>query len=140
MDIKPPINVPQMHCTGPADVKYEMVADKENDQFVSVSSMGYFLHSGHNLSSLQEDGVNLLTLRGNVPKQYAYNLMDALFTVEEMGTHCFRENSKTTKPGLDMKRVKLLEGRFHCYLSLCVCVQVGQGESVGKYYKVNYYA
>ena len=49
MDVKRPIHVPHMHSTGSADVKYEMVADdKENDQFVSVSSMGYFLYSTHN--------------------------------------------------------------------------------------------
>lgn len=112
-----------MHGTGPPDVKYEMINDdKENEQFVTVSSIGYFLYSSHDLSSLQEDGVNLLTIRGSAPKQYAYNLMQTLFTVEEMGTHCFRENSKTTKPGLDIKRVNLLEGRFHHYLSLCVHV------------------
>ena len=54
-----------------------------------------------------------------------HNVMDALFTVEEMGMHCFRENSRTTKPGLDMKRVKLLEGWLHnqCYVcspTLCI--------------------
>ena len=59
---------------------------------------------------MQEDGVNLLSLPGGIPRQYALNLMDAFFTVEEMGTHCFRENSRTTKPGLDVKRVQLVEG------------------------------
>ena len=89
------------------------------------------MYSSHDLSSLQEDGVNLIILRGNVPKQLAYNLMDALFTVEEMGSHCFRENSKTTKPGLDLKRVKLLEGRFHHYTpctSVSLCVHGDKGE------------
>ena len=64
---------------------------------------------------MQEDGVNLLSLPGEIPRQYALNVMQAIFTVEEMGTHCFRENSRTTKPGLDVKRVELIEGTIFIY-------------------------
>ena len=85
-----------------------VVGNQENDLFVSVSSVIYFSYSSCDVSHLVTIGRWCQSICGNVPKQYAYNLMDALFTVEEMGTHCFRENSRTTKPGLDMKRVKLL--------------------------------
>ena len=60
-----------------------------------LSSMTNLSHSVS--SYMYEDAVNLLSIHGTVPKQYAYNLMEALFTMEEMGTHCFREYSKTTK-------------------------------------------
>ena len=67
-------------------------------------------------SYIQGDGVNLLSLPGEIPRQYALNVMDALFTMEEMGTYCFRENSRTTKPGLDVKKVQLIEGKLQVYL------------------------
>ena len=55
--------------------------------------------------------MNLVTgIQAKDPVKYALSLMDNLFTEEEMGQHCFEENKRTTKPGLDKERVKLLEG------------------------------
>ena len=53
---------------------------------------------------MYEDAVNLLSIHVVVVR-CLNNLMEALFTVEEMGTHCFREDSKTTKPELDFSGV-----------------------------------
>lgn len=40
--------------------------------------------------------------------------MDAIFTESEMSTHCYEAGSRTTKPGLDVTKVQLLEGTVKC--------------------------
>lgn len=60
---------------------------------------------------LQEQGVNLLNVRGSSADKYALNLMDVLFTEDELATRCYEVSKRTTKPGLDPKRVQLLEGK-----------------------------
>ena len=61
----------------------------------------------------QEDGIDLLSIKAVDPAKYALNLMNALFTDEEMGSSCFKKRlgSKTEKPQLSPKRVGLLEGK-----------------------------
>ncbi|KAL5516313.1 hypothetical protein EMCRGX_G001604 [Ephydatia muelleri] len=60
---------------------------------------------------LTEDGIDLLSIKAVDPAKYALNLMNALFTDEEMGSSCFKKRlgSKTEKPQLSPKRVGLLE-------------------------------
>ena len=62
------------------------------------------------INVIQKSGLNLLNFRGTSPTKYATTLLNALFTEEELATRCYEENSRTTKPGLDVKRVQLLEG------------------------------
>lgn len=63
---------------------------------------------------IQKSGLNLLNFRETSPTKYAPTLLNALFTEEELTTRCYVDNSRTTKPGLDIKRVQLLEGVW-CY-------------------------
>lgn len=58
--------------------------------------------------------------------------MDVLFTDDEMSKCCYKESKRTTKPGLNKDKVKLLEGMsedcqahcqnyvnyYHCYRNL----------------------
>ena len=61
------------------------------------------------INIIQKSGLNLLNFRESSPTKYATSLLNALFT-EELATRCYKENSRTTKPGLDVKHVQLLEG------------------------------
>lgn len=58
----------------------------------------------------QENGVNLLTIRAMNPIKYALALMDALFSDEEMASHCFSCGARGTKPKLPQEKIKLIEG------------------------------
>ena len=62
---------------------------------------------------LQESGVD--------SSKYALQLMDILFTDQEMASSCYVAcTKKTKKPGLDPVRVTLLEGNFyHSYQATC---------------------
>lgn len=60
---------------------------------------------------LQEAGVNLLAIRAINPVKYALSLMDALFSDEEMASHCFSCGTRGTKPRLPQEKVKLIEGK-----------------------------
>ena len=44
------------------------------------------------------------------PSKYALTLMDVLFTDDEMRQSVYRSSSRSSKPGLDVNRIKLLEG------------------------------
>ena len=53
-------------------------------------------------------------LQFNVPSsdKYALAVMDALFTEEELGSHCYT-NSTKKKPPLSKEKVSLLEGTYN---------------------------
>ena len=53
--------------------------------------------------------MDLLSIKAADPGKYALNLMNALFTDEEMGSSCYKKGlgSKSEKPQLSPKRVKL---------------------------------
>ena len=53
------------------------------------------------INCVQEKGVNLLAVRAVDEEKYALQLMDALFTEEEMATSCYVVSQKSKKPGLD---------------------------------------
>ena len=57
--------------------------------------------------------MDLLSIKAADPGKYALNLMNALFTDEEMGSSCYKKGlgSKSEKPQLSPKRVKLMEGK-----------------------------
>ena len=64
-----------------------------------------------------QDGVNLLQILKvedfgrKDPGKGALKLMDVLFTDDELSSCCYKRISKRfAKPGLDNKRVKMLEG------------------------------
>ncbi len=59
---------------------------------------------------LQGNGVNLLSLRAVDPAKYALQLMEVLFTEDEMATSCYIASHRTKKPGLNKQKVLLLEG------------------------------
>ncbi|KAL5488968.1 hypothetical protein EMCRGX_G018000 [Ephydatia muelleri] len=62
---------------------------------------------------LTESGVNLLNLRGADINKYALNLMDALYTEDELKTSSFvpvGKSSTSVKPPLSPQRMQLLEG------------------------------
>ena len=59
-----------------------------------------------------------MSLTAKTPDKYALQLMDVLFTDQEMGSSCFISSKYSTKPGLDPKRVALLHGMMTC--TLCV--------------------
>ena len=61
--------------------------------------------------SVKDKGVNLLALRAVDEEKYALQLMDALFTDEEMSSSCYVSSQKSKKPGLDPVKVGLLEGK-----------------------------
>lgn len=51
------------------------------------------------------------------PNKYALQVMDALFSDEEMASSCYITSKRTNKPGLDIERVTLLEGTcIYCTL------------------------
>ena len=52
-----------------------------------------------------------MNIRAPDPGKYALNLMDVLFTDEEMRGSCFVATARTKKPALDITRVALLEGK-----------------------------
>ena len=51
--------------------------------------------------------------------------MDNLFTEEEMASHCYMENSRTTKPGLEKESVEILEGMFNFTCTLNMILALG---------------
>ena len=59
------------------------------------------------INIIQKSGLNVLNFRETSPTKYATTLLNALFTEEEVAIKCYEENSRTTKPGLDVKRVQL---------------------------------
>ncbi len=59
---------------------------------------------------MQENGIDLLTVRAVDPAKYALQLMDVIFTEAEMATSSYISSNRTAKPGLDVTRVALLEG------------------------------
>ena len=83
--------------------------------------MSEFLLRFDMLMFLQERGVDLLSIRGTDPSKYAIQLMDILFTDQEMASSCYvASTKKTKKPGLDPVRVTLLEGNcYHSYQAIC---------------------
>jgi hypothetical protein len=54
----------------------------------------------------------LLSIKAVDAPKYALNLLNALFTDEELGSSCYKKKprSKSEKPPLSPKRVALLEG------------------------------
>lgn len=54
--------------------------------------------------------MNLLQVRAVDEEKYALQLMDALFSDEEMAVSCYIASQKSKKPGLNPKKVELLEG------------------------------
>ena len=66
----------------------------------------------------QESGVDLLTLKGDVPTDYARALMNHLFSVEEMACSKYFAK-KSSKPPLDARKRKLLEGTLYYRIYIC---------------------
>ena len=62
-----------------------------------------------------------MNFRETSPTKYATTLLNALFTEEELATRCYEENSRTTKPGLNIQRVQLLEG-----MCMMLCLWIDQ--------------
>ena len=60
---------------------------------------------------MQENGVKLLHIRALNPIKYCLALMDALFTDDEMATHCFSSGSSSTKNPLPQEKVDLIKGK-----------------------------
>lgn len=48
------------------------------------------------------------------PGKYALQLMDSLFTVDEMATHCFEKTKLSKKESLDKEKVNLIYGNYKC--------------------------
>ena len=63
----------------------------------------------------QENGINLLKLRAVDPEKYSLQLMDFLFTDQEMASSCYVASQRTKKPGLDAEKIALLEGNYAAY-------------------------
>lgn len=59
---------------------------------------------------IKESGVHLLNLRAPTPSKYALQLMDILFTDEEMSSSIYEVSKRSSKPGLDAEKVQYLEG------------------------------
>ena len=69
--------------------------------------------------SIQEAGINFIKdIRASDAGKYALQLMDIIFTDEEMASSIYEESSKSKKPGLDRKRVAFLEGKITCLYQL----------------------
>ena len=69
--------------------------------------------------SIQEAGINLIQdIRASNAGKYALQLMDIIFTDEEMASSIYEESSKSKNPGLDHKRVAFLEGKITCLYQL----------------------
>uniref|UniRef100_A0A1X7TWP0 Uncharacterized protein n=1 Tax=Amphimedon queenslandica TaxID=400682 RepID=A0A1X7TWP0_AMPQE len=56
-----------------------------------------------------DTGINLLETAAPDPAKYALALMDAIFSNAEMANCCSKASKRTTRPGLDSEKVKLLE-------------------------------
>ena len=67
--------------------------------------------------SIQEEGVDLLEVRGSDPIKYAIALMGELFTQEEMGRSCYA-GTRNKRPCLPLNKRELLEGALSLSLSL----------------------
>ena len=57
--------------------------------------------------------MDLLAVRAVNEEKYALQLMDILFTEEEMASSCYVASQRTKKPGLDCAKVRLLEGNIY---------------------------
>ena len=66
-----------------------------------------------------EGGINLVQdIRATNAGKYAVQLMDIIFTDEEMASSIYEESSKSKKPRLDRKRVAFLEDKITCLCQL----------------------
>ena len=68
-------------------------------------------------------GSNLLRLYANNPTAYGRQLLDTLFTREELKVSLLFTSSKSDKPGLDRDRVDLLFGKWNVLYMLAVLGQ-----------------
>ena len=87
------------------------VEAKDVKQFLTVRCYINYKNQYH-IKSSQDDGVDLLSIKAVGAPKYALNLLNALFTDEELGSSCYKKKprSKSEKPPLSPKRVALLEG------------------------------
>uniref|UniRef100_A0A1X7TD73 Uncharacterized protein n=1 Tax=Amphimedon queenslandica TaxID=400682 RepID=A0A1X7TD73_AMPQE len=58
---------------------------------------------------ITDTGVNLLQIRATNPSKYALQLMDIIFTDEEMSSSVYEASKRSTKPGLNITKVQYLE-------------------------------
>ena len=93
-----------------SDAGPEMAKDKTKFITVSCFHVNYILYFIRGL--LQDSGIDLLKLRPTAADKYALQLMDILFTDEEMGRCVYKRSKRSNKPGLDPLRVNLLEGMY----------------------------
>jgi hypothetical protein len=61
---------------------------------------------------VQVNGINLLRIPARDAYAYGLNLLDSLFSKEELFTSLLFKSKKSEKPGLDSVRVEKLLGKF----------------------------
>ena len=106
----------------------DKITVKDETSFCSVSKLVLPFHCVWSTKLyfvvIKESGVDFHQLTGATPDKYALNLMDSLFTDDEMRGHLFFKSarSKSTRELLPQDRVKKLLGMYTCARNACMCL------------------
>lgn len=87
---------------------------------MDIVTVSYYYNEVSNMTLcvFKDNGVRLLSLRGNTPDKYSLSLMDALFGEKVMAKSSFG-TIKSSKPSLPQDKMQLLQGIKTLLKSIC---------------------